>query len=440
MLNFIKEFSSEFIDKTKDKRIHIISHFDTDGITSAAIIIKTLERLGKHFSTKIIKILSQEEINNLPEDKIIIMTDLGSGSIEQLGLSKKQIFIIDHHEISAYKIPENIKILNPHLLEEDNLCSAELSYLFSKSISEDNKDLANLGLIGMVGDVMEKNLNVIRNQIIKDSNVIIKKGLLIYPSTRPLDKALEFSSKPFIPGITGDISGTYNLLNEVGIKKIGKKFKALIDLTDKEMKDLTTAITLRLPQKEIINYIGNLYLIKLFNKIEDTREISAMINACSRMNETQTALLFCLGNSKAKKKAENIYIKYRQQIISALKYINKNEKIIGREYIIINAKNNIKDTIIGTIASILSFSSTYKEGTVIVAMAYSENKIKVSARISGSNESRNLKKIMDSITNALADGYSGGHKNAAGCIIGIEKEKEFIELIKKELEFELIKI
>ena len=440
MLNFIKEFSSEFVDKTKDKRIHIISHFDTDGITSAAIIVKTLERLGKHFSTKIIKILSQEEINNLPEDKIIIMTDLGSGSIEQLGLSRKQIFIIDHHEISAYKIPENIKILNPHLLEEDNLCSAELSYLFSKSISESNKDLANLSLIGMVGDVMEKNVNIIRNQIIKDSNVIIKKGLLIYPSTRPLDKALEFSSKPFIPGITGDISGTYNLLNEVGIKKIGKKFKALIDLTDKEMKDLTTAITLRLSQKEIINYLGNLYLIKLFNKIEDTREISAMINACSRMNETQTALLFCLGNSKARKKAENIYIKYRQQIISALKYINKNDNIIGREYIIINARNNIKDTIIGTIASILSFSSTYKEGTVIVAMAYSENKIKVSTRISGSNSSRNLKKIMDSITNTLGEGYSGGHKNAAGCIIGIEKENEFIELIKRELEFELIKI
>lgn len=442
MLGIIKEFSSKFIEDTKDKNIHIVSHFDTDGITSASIIVKTLERLGKHFSTKIIKILSQEEINNLPEDKIIIMTDLGSGSIEPLSHTRKKIFIIDHHEISAYKIHENITILNPHLLEEDNLCTAELSYLFSKSISEDNKDLAHLALIGMVGDVMEKNVNIIRNQIIKDSNVIIKKGLLIYPSTRPLDKSLEFSSKPFIPGITGDPLGIYNLLNEIGIKKIGKKYKALIDLTDKEMKDLTTAVALRLSQKEIINYIGNLYLIKLFNKIEDAREISAMINACSRMNETQTALLFCLGNSKARKKAENIYIKYKQQIISGLKYIAKNNNITGREYVIINARDNIKDTIIGTLASILSFSSSYKEGTIIVAMAYTENKIKVSTRIVGSNNNspRNLKKIMDSITNALGDGYSGGHKNAAGCIIGIEKEKEFIELIKRELEFELIKV
>lgn len=442
MFSFIKDFSNKFIEETKDKKIQIISHFDTDGITSATIIIKTLERLEKHFSTKIIKALSSEEINQLPENKIIIMLDIGSGNIEQLASSNKRIFILDHHEISNDKIPENITIFNPHLISEENLCTAELSYLFSKSISENNKDLAYLAVLGVVGDVMEKNLNLIRNSIIKDSNVVIKKGLLIYPSTRPLDRAMEFSSRPFIPGVTGDLSGTYKLLNEVNIRKIGKKYKALIDLTEKEMKDLTTAIALRLFPNEIINYIGNLYLVKLFNKIEDAREISAMINACSRMNDSQTALLFCLGNSKAKKKAEKIYIKYKQLIISGLRYIEKNDNIIGKEYVIINAKDNIKDTIIGTLASILSFSSIYKQGTVIIAMAYNEDKIKISARITGSNHNsaRNLKKLMDSITKNLGQGNSGGHKNAAGCIISIEKEKEFIELIKKELEYELIKI
>ncbi|MEK6914645.1 MAG: DHH family phosphoesterase [Nanoarchaeota archaeon] len=442
MINFINEFSNKFIEETRNKKIQIISHFDTDGITSASIITKTLERLENHFSTKIIKSLSTEEINNLPKDKIIIMLDIGSGNIEQLALSNKKIFIIDHHEISINKIPENISILNPHLINEENLCTAELSYLFSKSISQNNKDLAYLAVLGMVGDVMEKNLNLIKNQIIKDSNIIIKKGLLIYPSTRPLDRALEFSSKPFIPGITGNLSGTYKLLNDINIKKIGKKYKALIDLNEEEMKDLTTTVALKLAPNEITNYIGNLYLIKLFNKIEDAREISAMINACSRMGESQTALLFCLGNSKARKKAEKIYMKYKQLIISGLKYIEKNKNIIGNDYIIINARDNIKDTIIGTLASILSFSSSYKQGTVIIAMAYNKDKIKVSARIVDFNNdsTRNLKKLMDSITKNLGQGNSGGHKKAAGCIINIEKENEFIELIKKEFEYELIKI
>ena len=442
MLTDIKQFSDKFLNHTSNEKIHVVSHFDTDGITSAAIITKTLERLEKHFSIKIVKGLTQEEIDLFPDDKIILILDLGSGSIDQLAATNKQIFIIDHHELSTEKIPSNIQIFNPHLIAADNFCTAELSYLFSKSISEENKDLAHLAIIGMIGDIMEKNLNPIRNQIIKDSNVILKKGLLIYPSTRPLDKALEFSSRPFIPGVTGNLAGTYELLNETGITRIGKKYKALLDLNEKEMKSLTTAVTLRLSAKEINDHIGNLYLIKLFSKIEDAREISAMINACSRMGFPQTALLFCLGNAAARKRSERIHIKYRQQIISGLKHIEKQKNLEGREYVIINTQDNVKDTIIGTLASILSFSSTYKEGTVIVAMAYNEDKIKVSTRMAGRNHNspRNLKQLMDSITKSLGQGDSGGHKNAAGCTINIDKEKEFIDLIKKKLEFELVKV
>ena len=442
MLTDIKQFSDKFLKQTTNEKIQIISHFDTDGITSAAILTKTLERLNKHFSTKIIKSLNQEEIDQFPDDKIILILDLGSGSIKELAATNKQIFIIDHHEISDHQIPSNIHIFNPHLIAADNFCTAELAYLFAKSISEDNIDLAHLSILGMIGDLMERNINKIRNQIIIDSKVILKKGLLIYPSTRPLDKALEFSSRPFIPGVTGNIAGTYELLSEAGIERIGKKHKALIDLTEREMKNLTTAVTLRLSSKEAQDHIGNLYLIKLFNKIEDAREVSAMINACSRMGESQIALLFCLGNSLARKKAERVHIKYRQQIISGLKYIEQQKNLEGREYVIINAKGNVKDTIIGTLASILSFSSTYKEGTVIIAMAYNKNQIKVSSRMAGRNHNspRNLKQLMDSVTKSLGQGDSGGHQYAAGCTINIDKEQEFIDLIKKKLEFELVKI
>lgn len=441
MIEDIKNFANQIINLT-DKRIQVISHFDTDGITSAAIFTKTLERLGKQFSTKIIKGLTKEEIESFPKEKIIVLLDLGSGSMDLLSKAENEIFIIDHHELEN-KIPNNITILNPHLIKEsESLCTAELTYLVSKEISEDNKNLAHLAILGMVGDVMEGGINKIRNQIIKDSNVKIKKGLLIYPSTRPLDKALEFSSRPFIPGVTGNLEGIFEILNEAGIEKLGKKYKALIDLNEREMKNLSTAVMLRLSSKEASDHIGNLYLIKLFNKIEDAREVSAMINACSRMGNPEIALLFCLGSSEARKRAERIHIKYKQQIISGLRYIEKNGFIKGREYVIINAKDNIKDTIIGTLASILSFSSSYEEGTVIIAMAYNENKIKVSTRMAGRNPKspRNLKQLMDSITNSLGNGDSGGHKYAAGCTINIEDEEKFIDLVKRKLEFELVKV
>ena len=49
------------------------------------------------------------------------------------------------------------------------------------------------------------------------------------------------------------------------------------------------------------------------------------------------------------------------------------------------SQDNIKDTMIGTIASIISNSAIYEEGTIITTMAYYEDKIKVSARTVGRN-------------------------------------------------------
>ena len=438
----VEDFTKKFLERTKNRKIHLISHFDTDGITSATILSKTLRRLSKQFSVKILKQLDEKQIKLIPKDRVIILSDLGAGSLETLSKLKNEIFIIDHHELTE-KLPKNIHILNPHLLKNyENLCSAELSYLISKQISNENKDFSYLAIIGMVGDTMEREINKTRDKIIKQANVKVKRGLLIYPSTRPLDKALEYSSKPFIPGVTGNSEGTFELLSEAGIEKVGKVYKALIDLNKEEMKKLVTAVVLRLSSEEKDpEYIGNLYLIKFFNKIEDARELSAIINACGKMGHPEIAFMMCLGNSNARKKAERIYFKYRQHIISGLRYIDQNHKIEGREYVIINARDKIKDTLIGTMASILSFSSVYKEGTIIITMAYNEDKIKVSTRMAGrkSKSNRNLKKLLDSIIN-VTGGISGGHQNAAGCTIDKIQEEKFINLVKKKLDVELVKV
>ncbi|MEK6871497.1 MAG: DHH family phosphoesterase [Nanoarchaeota archaeon] len=441
MLNHIKNFAQSFLEKSKNKNIQLIGHFDTDGITSTAILTKTLERLEKSFSTKIVKQLSLEEIKKIPKEKIILLVDLGSANLKELSQLENTIFILDHHEIkSCHELDaEKMTFCNPHLYEDaQDICSSELAYLFSTAISSDNKDLAHLAIVGMVGDTMEKNINKIRNQIIKEADVQIKKGLLMYPSTRPIDRTLEYSSRPFIPGITGNRNNILELLKDAGIEKIGKQYKSLIDLNNDEMKQLTTAIMLRLSSKEASEHIGNLYLIKFFNKIEDARELSAIINACSRLDRTDIALLVCLGNSDARKKAERLYLKYRQHILSGLKFIEKNGFIKGEEYVIINAQGNIKDTIIGTLASILSFSSIYKDGTIIIAMAYNQNKIKISTRLSGKNKKsdHNLKELLESITAILGRGESGGHKYAAGCTIDLEDEHKFIELVKRKLEYQ----
>ena len=58
----VEKFVQEFLEYSKDKPIRVISHYDTDGITSAAILIKTLKRLDKKFTVRIVKGLEEDII------------------------------------------------------------------------------------------------------------------------------------------------------------------------------------------------------------------------------------------------------------------------------------------------------------------------------------------------------------------------------------------
>lgn len=438
MLAKIKSAIERIEYLSKKKTIKVISHHDTDGITSAAIFARALQRWGKQFSLQIVKGLEEDFIKSLPENQILIFLDLASGSLNYLKEKNTEIFIFDHHEI-IQDIPKNITLINPLIDNHETISAAAICYLFAKSLSQENKDLASLAVIGMVGDCMEKNIGRVYDEIIKDAGTTVKRGLLLYPSTRALDRALEYSSNPYIPGVTGSYKGTLELLRDANISKKDGRFSALYELTDEEMSNLIIAIMLRgIDKSKVSDITGNLYLVNFFNRLEDARELSALINACSRMDYPSVCLGFCLGNKNCKARAEKIYIDYKQYLVSALKYVSESEKISGKNYTIINAKSNIKDTIIGTVASILSKSPIYNEGTIIVALAYNKDKIKVSARIAG-KEGRNVRDVLNQVVIQLG-GEVGGHPNAAGCLIAKEQENKFIEELKKVLEIELIKV
>ena len=434
----IKRVALLFLEKTKEKEIQIISHFETDGIVSAAMMIQTLKELDKTFTLKIVKNLEENFIKNLAKNKITLFLDLASGSLDDIKEADlKDVFIIDHHEI-AQKIPENINIINPHLYEKQKISSSGLVYLFSKEINPKNKKFAKLAILGMVGDHLEKDIGKINNEILEDSEIKIKKGLSIYPAARPLNRALEFSSNFYLPGISGNIKEILELLREAGLTPKNGKYKSLLELNDEEMKKLTKAIMLRKPRAKISEIIGDIFLIKLYNEFEDARELSAKINACSRLGESGVAIQLCMEVPEAKKRAQSIHSKQKQELMAGLKIAQEMEKIEGEGFVIINAQEKIKGAIIGTITSILSNSSIYKEETIIVVMAYYGGKIKISARNVG-NLGRDVLEILNNIV-SLTGGEVGGHEFAAGCVIEKEKEQEFLECLKKNLEIEVIKV
>lgn len=434
----IKRIALLFLEKTKEKEIQIISHFETDGIVSAAMMIQTLKELDRTFTLKIVKNLEENSIKNLAKNKITLFLDLASENLDEIKKANlEDVFIIDHHEV-AKKIPENVNIINPQLYDKQKISSSGLVYLFSKEINPENKKFAKLAILGMVGDHLENEIGKISNEILEDSEIKIKKGLSIYPAARPLNRALEFSSNFYLPGISGNIKEILELLREAGLTPKNGKYKSLLELNDEEMKKLTKAIMLRKPRAKINEIIGDIFLIKLYNQFEDARELSAKINACSRLGESGVAIQLCMEIQEAKKRAQSIHSKQKQELMAGLKIAQEMEKIEGEGFVIINAQEKVKSAMIGTITSILSNSSIYKEETTIVVMAYYGGKIKISARNVG-NQGRDILEILNNIV-SLIGGEAGGREFAAGCIIEKEKEKEFIEHLKKSLEIEVIKV
>lgn len=448
MFKAIENITNDFKEASKQKPIRIISHYDTDGITAAAIIIKAFQREDKTFSVKIIRQLEIDFLEELKKEvelkkEILFFLDLASSNLEILSKINTEVFVLDHHDINEMVKSPNLHIVNPRMFNEE-ASSAGIAYLFAKQLNPNNKDLASLAVIGMVGDMLDKTLSKVNNYIIKDAeDIIVKRGLLIFSATRPLHKALEFSSEIFIPGVTGSAAGALGLLREAGIRTDNGKYANLLDLNEEETSRLITAIMLRRfsQDKSEDSVIGNIYLIKFFNRMQDARELSTLINACSRLDYSDVALSLCLGDKKSKIKAEEIHNSYKHEIIEALNWLSREKKIEGKNYVIINAKNRIKDTIIGTVTSILSYSGIYEAGTILLGMAYQDNKVKVSARMAGREENKNinLQKLITTILKKVG-GEGGGHPEAAGCLIPLEKENEFIETAKNEIESESMKI
>ncbi len=429
-----------------DKPIRIISHLDCDGITSASIIAETLKREKKKFILNIVKQLNEEILKNLNMEpySTFIFTDLGSGYIKLISkyLKNKKIFIFDHHvpdDLSAY---ENIIHVNPHLTSLDDasaqICGAGITYLFSKLLNEKNQDLSYIALIGSIGDIQV--FNGLNREILEDAvnknKIEVRRGLKMFGAqTKPLHKILQFSTEPFIPGVTGSEEGAINFLIDLGINvKDNGRFKRLVNLTEEELKKLATGIILKRlgSEKNPADIFTDIYLLKEEEEesfTKDAREFSTLLNCCGRLGKPSIGIGVCLGNKNLREKANELMKEYKIELINSLNwfYDNKDRLIKGDYFIIINAENKIRDTLIGTIASIVSRSNLYKKGTILISMAYTpDNNIKVSMRLCNetSEDKTDLRTILKEITKD--EWETGGHRHACGCLIPLDKEKEFI--------------
>ncbi len=451
----VKRTAEAFRNIPKEETIRVISHYDCDGICSCAILLKALNRDNRKYCITILQQLDEAALNKLAEEdyKHYAFTDLGSGqysSIKKI-LSEKGVFILDHHELQEKEIDD--KHANPHFFDIDGskeISGAGVVYYFAKAYNPENKDMAHIAIVGAIGDVQEdEGFLKLNDEILQDAVDIgnmepIKEIKLYGRETRPIHKALEYSTNPFIPGVSGSESGAIQMLQSIGVNpKRGTGWKKYTDLNEGEKQKLASAIILRrLDEEKPEDIFGFSYILKKEQEatpFRDAKEFSTLLNACGRMNKASIGIGACLGIQTMKQKAMKVLAEYKKEIVHAMNWYDQNKKgesvITGEGYMIINAKNNIMSSIIGTTASIISKSGNIQEGTYIMSLARTEkNQTKVSLRVAGLREQNvDLREIVTEITSKTG-GESGGHSYAAGAIIPTEIENEFLDYAKEVLE------
>ena len=162
-----------FMDRAKSlaarvkraRSVAIFSHIDADGVSSAAIAYRAVERLGVDPKVHFLKSLNEKEIKliNSSSEDLIWICDLGAGSYKSIDRSRA--IITDHHHIfgSGQSFLEFFggmdNMLNPvefGFEGSTHLSGAGCTYFVARELDPANVDLAYLAIVGAVGDLQDR--------------------------------------------------------------------------------------------------------------------------------------------------------------------------------------------------------------------------------------------------------------------------------------------
>lgn len=451
---------------SKDGVVHVISHLDSDGLAAAGIIAKALWKLNARFRIRVQQWADDKIISDITSDNptLTILTDLGSGYLNILSehLTNHKIVILDHHQPSG-EATTNILQVNPHLYGIDgskDISGSGVTYFVAKALDDTNKELACIAVVGALGDLQDKykqrSLGGLNDIIVQDAvnagYLKTETDLMFFGrETRPIHKALAYTTSPFLPGISGEEDKSTALLDNLNIpKKDGDKWRALRDLSFEEKQRLCSALSDHLVSKgyvsNVLNLFGTVYVLlkeEEWTCLRDAREFSVLLNSTGRLGKAGLGVSICMGDrGEALELAEQALMEYRRTITEYLSWLFEEPNRIEEldSIYVVHGGDFINEKMIGTLSTILStnLSRTSEKPIIAYASVAEENIVKISARTLEvlTNKGLDLGEVMREAAEKL-NGKGGGHNIAAGAQVPSNNISNFIkrvdEIIKKKM-------
>ncbi len=170
--------------KEAPKEAIIVHHDDADGLCSAAITKKALEREGIKTKTFCLEKVYAEVIEDLHSKtgQTIFYVDIGSSHadlISEFNRGRNLTVILDHHDPKMSNDPKvlDLNLENFGFKGERDFSGATCCYFFAKALSQDNFDLGYLALVGSceIPDGFKSINEIVLEESLK-AGIIRKKG------------------------------------------------------------------------------------------------------------------------------------------------------------------------------------------------------------------------------------------------------------------------
>jgi RecJ-like exonuclease len=411
--------------------VRIFSHYDPDGIGSAAVACQMVKNLGLGFqatlSHKLDDAMLDEIRSSTPPEHLLLFTDMGSSKVSLLDEFPNSVIVIDHHQ--PEKEGQRIIHLNPHLFGIDGAREASASTFsigLAVTLDKANWKMVGPALAGAVGD--RQNLGGFRGynedlviaaagrELVKLETGPNLKGRTIY------DSMLEHP-EPYFRGITGRKRETSRLVKWLGLEKETQ----LNQLDEEKKRFLTSICAMRLlRQGATPEATGDLVMTRYW--IHDWEmyadQLSSLFNSCSRQGEQGLGLALALGDKAALEKAMEHERVHREFILQNLRELEvEPPKAMKNIQYFKTAEVNYAGVLAGLGAlyffdnSKPTFGAAEKDGALHLSARAPRSLVKA-----GLNLGLACKSAAEKVS-----GAGGGHDIAAGATFPVDAEKKFLK-------------
>ena len=409
--------------------VHVFTHYDADGLSSAGILANTLYRADKEFVITTFTTLDEESMQSIRECECdcIIIADLGASYIKEIEALGKDVVVLDHHTLRDDS--EKIAYANPHMFGVDGMvgaCGATMSFLFSITYDEKNWDLVQIAFGGIAGDKQHLNGLVGFNEYLRiegEKRGFIKtvSGSLIPSGV--LSKSLYIGVEPYIRGVSGNQAAVMKMLADANIPPESQ----YVVLSEDERRRLSSMIAVRLTEQGVssatmFELMRARYQLKDWGM--DAETFAELLDACGRMKVQGIGAAMCMGSRDDLLKANELRNEYNQSILDAVVALDSKglEQMENIQYL-----DSTETGFTGVICGVaMRYFADPEKPTIGINSA--EDKVKLSARATHYL----LDKGVD-LANALylsaksVGGEGGGHRIASGGSIKQGTEKEFLK-------------